>query len=185
MIFRQTPLQGAYIIEMERDNDDRGYFARTYSADAFAKLGLKSEFVQCSVSFNVREGTLRGLHYQAPPFEEAKLVRCTRGSAFDVIVDLRAQSPTYRQWFSAVLSADNGLMMYVPEGFAHGFQTLADSTELFYQISQVFSPAHTRRLRWDDPTLEIGWPPVRNRILSERDADAPLLDGSRPTDHDD
>jgi dTDP-4-dehydrorhamnose 3,5-epimerase len=168
MIFRETPLAGAFVLTPERFDDDRGFFARTYDRDRFEERGLDAEVVQCSVSYNHRRGTLRGLHFQAAPYEETKLVRCTRGRIWDVIVDVRSGSATRGQHFAVTLSAEEGNALYVPKGMAHGFITLEDATEVFYQISARYSPEHARGYRWDDPTLAIPWPePVI--ILSEKD----------------
>ena len=175
MIFHATGLDGAYLVEPERLSDERGFFARTWCAEEFARRGLDAGWSQCSTSFNRRRGTLRGLHYQAPPHAEAKLVRCTRGRVFDAIVDLRPASPTRNRWFAAELSADNGLAMYAPKGFAHGFQTLEDDSELFYQISAPFRPEAVRGLRWDDPAIDVKWP-LPDPTISERDRALPVLE---------
>lgn len=172
MIFRELQLPGAFVIEPERLEDERGFFARAFSKDEFAARGLDPTVVQCSLSFNRRRGTLRGMHYQVAPAEEAKLVRCVRGAIHDVIVDLRAGSPTFRRHAAARLDADNRLALYVPPGFAHGFQTLADDTELYYQMSAAYSPEHARGFRHDDPEVGIAWPlPVA--VISERDRGLP------------
>lgn len=168
MIFRETALKGAFVIEPERKEDERGFFARTWCAEEFASHGLNSHLVQCSISYNKKKGTLRGMHYQVVPFEEAKLVRCTRGAIFDVIIDLRPESPTYTKHASIVLTESNRHMLYIPEGMAHGFQTIEDDTEVFYQMSQVFHPESARGVRWDDPSFGIEWPPAE-RIISARD----------------
>jgi len=157
---------------MEKHVDRRGYFARTYCEHEFTSHGLKSGFVQCSVSFNKIKGTLRGMHFQAEPYGEAKVIRCTRGAIYDVIIDLRLGSPTFKQHFTIVLSAENGTMLYVPEGFAHGFQTLEDNTEVFYQMSQFYTPDHARGVRWNDPAFGIEWPEDERMIL-ERDQSYP------------
>jgi dTDP-4-dehydrorhamnose 3,5-epimerase len=156
------------VIGLEKHADHRGFFARTYCEREFASHGLNSRYVQCSVSFNLRKGTLRGMHFQAAPYQEVKLVRCSRGSIYDVIIDLRPASPTFKQHFGVELSAENGKTLYVPEGFAHGFQTLEDNTEVFYQISQFFEPEHARGVRWNDPSFGIEWPAAERTIL-ERD----------------
>jgi len=174
VIFFETPLKGAFLLEVEKREDDRGYFARTFCQREFEAHGLNPRVVQCSVSFNRRKGTLRGMHWQASPYEEAKLVSCLRGGIYDVIVDLRAGSPTHTRHFATELSAVNRRTLYVPEGFAHGFQTLEDDTEVFYQISQFFSPEHARGARWDDPAFAISWPPAE-RIIVERDRKYPLF----------
>lgn len=169
MKFVATELAGAYLIELERLEDERGFFARTFCRDEFAAHGLRSSFVQCNVSFNARKGTVRGMHFQEKPHEEAKLVRCTRGAIYDVIVDIRKGSPTYKLWTAVELTADNGRMLYVPEGLAHGFQTLEDNSEVFYQMSEMHHPESARGLRWNDPAFAIRWP-LASPILSERDA---------------
>jgi dTDP-4-dehydrorhamnose 3,5-epimerase len=170
MRFADTGLEGAFLIEPERLQDERGYFARLYCEREFSARGLETRFVQCSTSFNRRRGTLRGLHYQAPPHEEAKTVRCTRGAIYDVIVDLRGDSRTYRSWYGVELSAENGCVLYVPKGFAHGFQTLLDDSEVFYQISEFYVPEAARTARWDDPAVGIRWP-FTPTVMSARDAE--------------
>jgi len=174
MIFLETKIDGVWVIDLEPTADERGWFARTHCAEIFASRGLVSSFAQCSASYNHRRGTLRGLHYQTPPAEEAKLVRCVRGAIFDVVVDLRPKSPTFGQWVSEDLTAENRRALLVPEGCAHGFQTLADDTELFYQISVPYAPAFAKGVRWDDPDLAITWP-IDNPIMSERDRNLPGL----------
>lgn len=174
MRFTPTPLAGAQLVAMEFAEDERGGFARSFCAREFERHGLDPVVAQCNVSWNRRRGTLRGLHYQAPPHAEAKLVRCTRGAIWDVIVDVRPDSPTFRRWYAVELSALNRLALYVPAGFAHGFQTLADDSEVFYQMSAFHAPGHARGLRWDDPLLAIAWP-LPDPIVSERDRSfAPL-----------
>ena len=168
MIFRETELAGAYVIEPERNADARGYFARTWCRGEFAEHGLAADFIQCATSFNHRCGTVRGLHFQAAPHEETKLIRCTRGRVFDVAVDLRPGSQTMGKWTAAELSAENGRLMYLPEGLAHGFQTLEDGSEVFYQITPAHRPEATRGVRWDDPGLAIDWP-LAVTAISERD----------------
>ena len=175
MLFIPTILPGVYLIEVEPKADDRGLFARTYCREAFAARGLCTEWVQCNVSFNSRAGTLRGMHWQAAPHEEVKLVRCTAGAALDVVVDVRPGSPTCRQWVGVELTAENRKAVYIPAGFAHGFQTLADDTELFYQMSEFYHPESARGVRWDDPALGIEWPPCEGRVISERDRSFPDL----------
>ena len=172
VIFRKLQLQGAVLIELEPKTDERGFFARTFCADEFAQAGLNTNVVQCNVSFNKRKGTLRGMHYQKAPHEEAKLVRCTSGAIFDVIIDLRPESPTFKRHFSVILSAENRSALYVPEGFAHGFQTLRDNTEIFYQMSQRYQAEAAAGVRWDDPAFGIEWPPDE-RIITERDRTYP------------
>jgi dTDP-4-dehydrorhamnose 3,5-epimerase len=168
VIFKPTNLPGAYVIEPERHQDDRGHFARTYCEKEFAAHGLETHIAQCSVSFNRHKGTLRGMHYQGFPFEEVKVVRCNRGAMYDVIIDLRRDSPTFKKHFAVQLDEENGKMVYVPAGLAHGFQTLEDDTEVFYQISQIYSPEHARGVRWDDRAFGIRWPEDKRTIL-ERD----------------
>lgn len=171
MKFTPAKVAGAWIIEMERHEDERGWFARTWCAEEFAKHGLNPNLSQCSASFNQHRGTLRGMHYQASPHEEAKLVRCTRGAIFDVALDLRRDSPSFKQWACVDLTPDNGRALYVPEGCAHGFLTTADDTEVFYQIAGRFHPDSARGVRWNDPAFGIPWPPAIPPILSPRDRD--------------
>jgi dTDP-4-dehydrorhamnose 3,5-epimerase len=172
MIFVETSLPGAYVIELERLEDDRGWFARTFAAEEFKARGLNSGVVHCNVSFNSRAGTLRGMHYQLAPHAECKLVRCTRGAIYDVIVDLRPDSPAYLRWFGVELDVDGGRSLYVPEGLAHGFQTLVDGSEVLYQMSHEYVPSHARGARWDDPAFGIDWPDAE-RTISERDRTYP------------
>jgi dTDP-4-dehydrorhamnose 3,5-epimerase len=174
MIFTELALRGAYMVDVELREDERGHFARSFCAEEFARHDLKIHVAQCNVSFNRRKGTLRGMHFQAPPKEEAKLVRCTRGSVHDVIVDLRDGSPTFARWVAVVLSEENSRMIYVPEGFAHGFQTLVDNSDVFYQMFQSYSQELARGFRWDDPAFGIRWP-LSDPIVSERDRMLPLL----------
>ena len=173
MIFRDTPLADVLVIEPERLEDERGFFARTFADDEFAQRGLRTSFPQCSISYNRQAGTIRGMHLQLPPHAEAKVVRCTAGAVFDVALDLRCGSPSYLRWFSVELTAENRRMMYIPEGVAHGFQTLVDDAELFYQISVPFEPAAAGGVRWDDPAFAIDWPPVAQRVISDRDQSFP------------
>jgi len=168
MIFAETPLLGAYVIEIEKHEDDRGFFARSWCVREFAAKGLDHRLVQCNVSFNKVRGTLRGLHYQIPPHAEVKLVRCTKGSLFDVIVDLRKDSTTFLKWFAIELTATNHRMLYIPKLFAHGFQTLEDDTEIFYQMSEFYELAASKGLRWNDPRLGINWPDA-DRTMSQKD----------------
>jgi dTDP-4-dehydrorhamnose 3,5-epimerase len=172
MRFITTELAGAYAIEIERLEDERGFFARSFCRDEFLAHGLSPIFVQCNISFNVRKGTLRGMHYQEKPQEEAKLVRCTRGAIYDVVVDLRRGSPTFRRWASFELTADNRRMLYVVPGLAHGFQTLHDDSEVFYQMSEMYRPSLERGVRWNDPAFAIRWP-LPDPLLSRRDASYP------------
>jgi dTDP-4-dehydrorhamnose 3,5-epimerase len=174
LIFSPTPLAGAWLIEPERLEDDRGFFARSFCREEFAARGLNPEIAQSNISWNRRRGTLRGLHYQAAPHAEVKLVRCTRGAVWDVIVDLRPDSPSYRRWHGVELSAERRCALYVPEGFAQGFQTLVDDTEVLYLMSQLYRPEAARGLRWDDPALGIAWP-IADPLLSDHDRGLPLL----------
>jgi dTDP-4-dehydrorhamnose 3,5-epimerase len=168
MQFKETPLAGAFVIETEPHEDNRGFFARTFCAREFEAQGLVGTFVQCSTSWNTRRGTVRGMHYQLPPSCEAKLVRCTAGALWDVIVDLRVGSPTHMQSFGIELSARNRTALYIPEMFAHGFQTLEDGTEVFYQMSEFYAPDLSTGLRCDDPKIGIEWPlPVSS--ISDKD----------------
>jgi dTDP-4-dehydrorhamnose 3,5-epimerase len=173
MIFQETKIKGAFLIEIEPVKDERGFFARSWCREEFKSRGLNSGLVQCSISFNRKKGTLRGMHYQTAPFEEAKVVRCTSGAIYDVIIDLRPWSPTYKQWLAVELSADNRKMLYIPEGFAHGFQTVADNTEVFYQMSEFYHPECARGIRWDDPVFGIRWPETEERIISPKDQNYP------------
>jgi dTDP-4-dehydrorhamnose 3,5-epimerase len=168
MIFQPLKLAGAYRIEPELMVDDRGAFARRFCADEFRAFGLETDLVQRSISFNARAGTLRGMHFQARPHLEAKIVRCTRGAIFDVLVDLRERSPTYGQWHGEELTADNRQMLYIPKGFAHGFQSLVDNSEVDYEITPAYAPGASSGFRFDDPSLAINWP-IAGVIISERD----------------
>jgi dTDP-4-dehydrorhamnose 3,5-epimerase len=168
VIVRATQLAGVFLLEPERREDERGFFARTWCQREFAAHGLNPRLVQCNISFNRCKGTLRGMHYQAAPHGEAKLIRCTRGAIYDVILDLRRDSPTFKRWIAAELTAENRSMLFVPEGLAHGFQTLADDTEVFYQMSEFFHPESARGVRWDDPAFAIHWP-LPDPILSDLD----------------
>ena len=175
MKFIETQIPGVWIVELERLGDDRGFFARSFCTDEFAAHGIDTAVVQCNISFNARAGTIRGLHYQAAPSAEGKLVRCTSGAIYDVAVDVRPESPTYLQHVAAELTADNRTALFVPELFAHGFQTLADDTEVFYQMTAAYAPGTGRGLRYDDPALGITWP-LAVSTVSERDATLPLLE---------
>lgn len=172
MIFQETKLAGAFVIELEKFEDDRGFFARSWSEREFAERGLEPHLAECNVSFNAKRGTLRGMHYQASPHGQAKLVRCTIGSIFDVIVDLRPESSTFKQWTSVELTARNHRMLYVPKDFAHGFQTLEDDTEVFYQMSHPYAAPAGRGVRWNDPAFGIAWPEGERTII-ERDQTFP------------
>jgi dTDP-4-dehydrorhamnose 3,5-epimerase len=168
VIFTETPVPGAWILELDPHEDERGFFARTWCAREAEARGLDPHVAQCSVSFNKRRGTLRGMHYQAAPYEEAKLIRCIRGALHDVIIDLRPNSPAFKRHFALRLDAATRRMLYVPTGVAHGFQTLADDTEVLYQMSQFYSSTHARGVRWDDPAFGVNWPDDE-RTMSERD----------------
>ncbi len=172
MIFLETKLKGVFEIHVEAKTDERGFFARCWCQREFESHGLNAKLVQCNVSFNARQGTLRGMHYQEEPYQEAKLVRCTNGALYDVVLDLRPYSPTFKEWIGVTLTAANRKMVYVPEGCAHGFETLEDETEVFYQMSEFFSLEAARGVRWDDPGFRIAWPrPVD--VISERDRSYP------------
>lgn len=172
MKFSSTGLEGAFLIEIEPHEDERGFFARTCCKNEFSANGLRDDFVQCSISFNKKKGTLRGMHFQAKPFEENKLVRCTMGAIYDVIVDLRPGSPTFKKWFAVELTAANRKSIYIPTGFAHGFQTLEEDSEVLYQITEFYHPECARGVRWDDAALKIEWP-EDVRTISSRDASYP------------
>jgi dTDP-4-dehydrorhamnose 3,5-epimerase len=161
-------LPGAFVIELQKHEDERGFFARSWCQKEFAAHSLNSRTVQCNVSFNKVKGTLRGMHYQVVPCAEAKLVRCTRGAIYDVIIDLRRESRTYKQYLSEVLSSNNYKALFIPEGFAHGFQTLEDNSEVFYQMSEFYSPEHQRGVRYNDHTFRISWP-IEATVISDRD----------------
>lgn len=182
MKFISTSISGVWIIQPERHEDDRGWFARTWCEEEFAAHGLPTRFSQCNASFNKHRGTLRGMHFQEAPYQEAKLVRCTRGSLFDVALDLRPGSPTFGKWEGVELSEDNGAAFFIPEGCAHGFQTLEDSTEVFYQISVPYHVDSGRCWAWNDPFFDIRWPHPYEATLSPRDSSAPLYSSllSRP-----
>ena len=169
MIFKETKLKGAFVIEIEKREDERGFFARAWCKKEFEDHGLNAQLVQANIAFSRKKGTLRGMHYQAPPYEEGKLIRCIKGEVFDVIIDLRPDSLTYKEWFGLQLTSDNYKMLYVPAGFAHGYQTLDDNTEVFYPASQFYSPESERGVRWDDPAFGIEWPETDNLVMSEKD----------------
>jgi len=173
MRFVETELPGAYIVELEERVDDRGFFARIWCRDEFAEHGLTAELAQCSLSRTAAAGTLRGMHFQRPPHEEAKLVRCSRGAIFDVIVDLRPGSPSLGHWLGVELEESAGGALYVPEGFGHGFQTLVDDVDVVYMISTPYVPEAASGVRWDDPFFAIEWPPAERRVLSARDRSWP------------
>jgi len=172
VIFTETELKGAYIIEIEKLTDHRGFFARSWCQNEFKNYGLTTRLVQANVSYNKNMGTLRGMHYQLSPYEETKLVRCTRGAIYDVIIDLRPASPTYAQWIGVELTAENYKMLYVPENFAHGFITLEDDTEITYQVSQFYTPGSERGIRWDDVAFSIDWP-IEIHVISDKDKSWP------------
>ncbi len=177
MLFLETPLKGAFIIELEKKEDSRGFFARAFCKHEFEKYKLNANIVQANNSFSLKKGTLRGMHYQVPPSAEDKIIRCIRGSLYDVIIDLRVDSPTHCQWFGIELSAENRKMLYVPKGFAHGFITLEDNTEAFYLVTEFYSPEHERGIRWNDPKFNIKWP-INPIIISEKDNNYPYFDDS-------
>lgn len=172
MRFILTPLKGAYLVEPELLTDERGFFARTWCRREFREHGLNPDLVQCNLSFNKKKGTLRGMHHQAAPHEEAKLVRCTAGAIYDVIIDLRPASATFKAWYSVRLSADNRKMIFIPAGFSHGFMTLADDTEVFYQMSAYYAPQCARGIRWNDPAFDVSWPDAP-AVISEKDNSYP------------
>jgi dTDP-4-dehydrorhamnose 3,5-epimerase len=179
MIFTATKLSGAFTIELTKFEDERGFFAHTWSENQFTEQGLDPRLVECSISFNSKRGTLRGMHYQAAPHGQVKIVRCTKGAIYDVIIDLRAASPTFKQWVGVELTAENHSMLYVPKGFAHGFQTLEDASEVFYQMSEVYAPESGRGVRWNDPAFKIAWPePVS--LVNERDRTYPDVNPDAP-----
>jgi len=172
--FSETPLPGAWIIDLELLADERGWFARTFDQEQFRARGMSAQVAQCSVSFNARRDTLRGLHYQSEPHGESKLVRCIRGAIFDVAVDLRQEAATFRRWYALELSSENRRAFYIPAGMAHGFQTLTDDVEVLYQMDRRYVPGAAMGVRFDDPAFGIKWPePRAERILSERDASYP------------
>jgi dTDP-4-dehydrorhamnose 3,5-epimerase len=178
MIFEHIRLPGAFVVRLDKREDDRGYFARSWCEREFADHGLDPRLVQCNVSFNRKKGTLRGMHYQLPPFAEGKLVRCTRGALYDVMIDLRPRSATFLQWLGMELTPDNGMMVFIPKGFAHGFQTLQDDTEIFYQMTEFHAPESARGVRWNDPLFGITWP-EGERTITSRDNDYPDADPAR------
>jgi dTDP-4-dehydrorhamnose 3,5-epimerase len=178
IILKETKLKGAFVIEPEKFEDVRGFFARSFSQQEFREQGLRAEFVEAGISFNVRKNTVRGMHYQTAPHAQAKLVRCTRGAIYDVIIDLRPGSPTYKEWFAQELTAENRLMLYIPENCAHGFQTLEDGSEVFYQLSDPYAPLSERGFRWDDPAFAIHWPVTDGIIINERDRGYPDFERS-------
>ncbi|MFL6028993.1 MAG: dTDP-4-dehydrorhamnose 3,5-epimerase [Gaiellaceae bacterium] len=175
MIFTETDLAGAFVIDIERHEDERGFFARAWCEDELAEHGLSTRVVQCNIAYNHRRSTLRGMHFQAAPHAEVKLVRCTRGAIYDVIIDLRPESRTFRQWLAFELTAENSRMLYIPEGFAHGYETLADETETYYQMSETHTPEAARGVRWNDPAFGIAWPEPEPAVISEKDRSWPAF----------
>jgi len=173
LIFRETKLRDAFVIEPEMFEDERGFFARSFSEKEFESHGINPRIAECNLSFNKKRYTLRGMHFQAEPCEQTKLVRCTRGAIYDVIVDLRPDSPTFKQWVAEELTAENRRMLCVPGGFAHGFQTLEDNTEIFYQVSDFYAPASAGGIRWNDPAFAIKWPATHGVTINERDQTYP------------
>jgi dTDP-4-dehydrorhamnose 3,5-epimerase len=173
MRFEQTPLPGVWVVTLDRLSDERGWFARTFDAQEFEARDMDATVVQCNTSFNAERGTLRGMHYQADPYGESKLVRCVSGAIFDVVIDLRADSPMYRRWHGVELSEENARSLFIPAGLAHGFQTLLDQSEVVYQMGGAYVPESARGVRWDDPAFSIEWPEVEKRIISEKDRGYP------------
>ena len=174
MKLSETKLQGVYVIKIEKLEDERGFFARTWDKEFFKSNGLNTDLVQCNISFNKKKGTVRGLHYQIPPYEEAKLVRCTHGKVFEAVIDLRKNSKTFLQWDDVELDSKDYKMLFVPEGFALGLQTLEDNTEVHYQMSQSYNPKYSRGIAWNDKTLKIAWP-LKPSVISENDANLKTL----------
>ena len=173
MIFTETKLRGVYVVEPESFEDERGFFAPAFKSREFEARGMAGQFVESNISYSLRRGTLRGMHYQAAPHGQAKLVRCTRGRVYDVAVDIRPGSETYGQWVGVELTAENRRMIYIPGDCAHGFQTLEDDSEVFYMVSSPYVPASGGGFRWDDPAFRIDWPDVGERVLIERDRNYP------------
>ncbi len=172
MRFTETEIRGAFILDAEQIADERGFFARTWARDEFEAHGLNPDLAQCNLSYNHRAGTVRGMHWQAAPHAETKLVRCTQGGLYDVVVDLRPDSPTYLRWVGVELTAENRRALYIPEGCGHGFQTLEDATEVLYMITEYYTPAAARGMRWNDPAINVAWP-LDMTVISERDAHYP------------
>jgi dTDP-4-dehydrorhamnose 3,5-epimerase len=172
LIFTETAIKGAFVIEIKKIEDERGFFGRSWCQKELEEHGLIARVVQANVSYNKQKGTLRGMHFQLDPYAETKLVRCTRGAIYDIIIDLRPDSPTYKQWIGVELTADNYKMLFVPENFAHGFITLEDNTEVTYQVSQFYTPGSERGIRWDDPSFNIKWP-IEPTVISQKDRSHP------------
>jgi len=173
IIFTETKLKGAFIVDPERFEDARGFLARSFSAKEFESRGLNPRIAECNISFSKKRYTVRGMHFQHPPFAQAKLVRCSKGAIYDAIIDLRPESPTFKQWIGEELTAENRRILYVPEGFAHGFQTLADDTEVFYQMTNFYNPGSEGGVRWNDPVFAIDWPATDGVTINERDQNYP------------
>jgi dTDP-4-dehydrorhamnose 3,5-epimerase len=173
IIFTETQLKGAFIVDPERFEDARGFLARSFSAKEFESRGLNPRIAECNISFSKKRYTVRGMHFQHPPFAQAKLVRCSKGAIYDAIIDLRPESPTFKQWIGEELTAENRRILYVPEGFAHGFQTLADDTEVFYQMTNFYNPGSEGGVRWNDPVFAIDWPATDGVTINERDQNYP------------
>jgi len=180
MLFTETKLKGAYIIDVKRLEDERGFFGRSYCKQEMEEYGLNTNMVQANVSYNKKKATLRGMHMQAAPYAETKLVRCTRGAIYDVIIDMREDSETYKQWIGVELTADNYRMLFVPEGFAHGFITLEDNTDVTYNVTQYYTPGSERGIRWNDPAFNIVWP-IAPEIISEKDRAVPDFEVTNAT----
>jgi dTDP-4-dehydrorhamnose 3,5-epimerase len=172
MIFTKLNLEGAYLIQIQRHEDERGFFARSWCQREFSEHGLNPRLVQCNLSYNKKLGTLRGMHYQDTPFQEAKVVSCISGAIYDVIIDIRPGSPTFKEYLGITIDAQTHDMLYVPEGFAHGFLTLADETLVFYQMSEFYAPDYARGFRWNDPAFKVKWP-AKVQVISSRDANYP------------
>ncbi len=172
MQFKETALAGAFVIDLDPKEDERGFLARTFCKKEFAKKGLQTEIAQANLSFNAKKATLRGMHFQEAPFAEAKLVQCLQGAVYDVIIDLRPESETHRHWLAVELKADGGQLLYVPEGFAHGFQTLEDNSVIYYLMFEYFAPEYARGVRWDDPAFGIKWP-LPDPVISDKDRQWP------------
>jgi dTDP-4-dehydrorhamnose 3,5-epimerase len=173
MNFTETKIKGVYVLDPKKYEDERGFFAPAFSSREFESIGMQSQFVESNISFSRRSGTLRGMHYQAAPHGQAKLVRCTRGRVYDVAVDLRPDSPTFRHWIGAELTAENHRMVYIPGDCGHGFQTLEDNSEVFYMVSSPYKPATARGFRWNDPAFAIDWPEAEGRVVIQRDREYP------------